>query len=231
MIRYRYFLYTAAAFLTLSAPIEAAQITFNTDPFEGSDALTTPGRQVVGGEVFIDFSPASDTFAFDADVFGIGNSLLVFNGLAADIPATGVNLIVLRTFDNDADTDTPFGAGNAANLIADQITTQTPGFFIYFNSGLDLARLVFSTDLSDNASDLKILARMTNLAGQDGRDALESFTGSNFALLPAEVPEPSTFLLMMIAIGALFARAFNVRQSPKIGSHKGIFTTFNFRDA
>ena len=212
MIRHRYFLYAAAAFLTLSAPVEAGQITFNTDPFEGSDALTTPGRQVVGGDDFINFTPASDTFAFDEDVFGFGNSLLFFNGLAADIPATGVNLIVLRTFDNDADAATPFGAGNAANLIAAQITTPTPGFFIYFNSGLDLARLVFSTDLNDNTSDLKILARMTNLAGQSGKDALATFTSANFAVLPAEVPEPSTFLLMMIAAGGLFAWARNVRQ-------------------
>ena len=35
---------------------------------------------------------------------------------------------------------------------------QGPGFFIYFNSGLDLPRLVYSTDLSDNTADLKVLA-------------------------------------------------------------------------
>jgi len=106
-----------------------------------------------------------------------------------------VNAIVLQTFDNDANPMTPFGAGNAASLIAGQITSSDPGFFIYFNSGLNLARLVFSTDLGDSTADLKILARMTNLTGQAGRDAIPTFTASNFAA----VPEPSSFLLIAAA--------------------------------
>jgi hypothetical protein len=110
-----------------------------------------------------------------------------------------VNVVVLETFDDDNNPLTPFGAGNAANLIAARITAPGPGFFIYFNQGLNLPRLVFSTDLNDNTADLKILARMLNLTGASGRDALETFTASNFTLTTDEsstVPEPSTLLLL-----------------------------------
>ena len=89
-----------------------------------------------------------------------------------------VNVIVLKTFDNDNDPVTPFGAGNAASLIANQVTSSGPDFFIYFNQGLDLPRLVYSTDLDTNTADLRILTRMTNLAGNPG--TLAGFTSANF---------------------------------------------------
>jgi hypothetical protein len=116
-----------------------------------------------------------------------------------------VNIIVLETLDNDANPATPFGAGSAANLIAGQIMTPGPGFFIYFNSGLDLPRLVFSTDLDDNTADLKVLFRMTNLSGQPG--GLATFTESNFAF----VPEPST-LMLLAAAGMLWVGRTVVRR-------------------
>jgi hypothetical protein len=190
--------------LVLATNANAAAISFATDPFAGSDALTTPGRQIVAGETFIDFNIATDVFVFDPAFFDV-TAIDFINAAALDIPASGVNTIVLRTFDNDADPATPFGAGSAANLIAAQITSFTPGFFIYFNSGLDLPRLVYSTDLSDPAADLKILARMTNLPGQGGRDALATFTAGNFVL--RQVPEPSSALLLMLGLGLTAARA------------------------
>ncbi len=193
----RFSLYSAAALLTFGTALQATTFTFDTDPFAGSTALTTPGRQVVGNELFVTFNTATDVFAFVPGVFGVSNQVLFLNGVAASIPTGGLNVIVLRTFDNDNNAATAFGAGNAANLIADQITTSGPGFFIYFNSGLDLPRLVYSTDLNDNTADLKILARITNLTGQGGRDALPGFTAGNFAM----VPEPSSLSLM--AAGAL----------------------------
>jgi hypothetical protein len=191
----------AAVLLTLSATATATTFTFNTDPFAGSDALTTPGRQVVGGEAFITFNIATDVFALGQAVFGVGDEVLFANDVAGNLPTGGVNVIVLQTFDNDGDPTTPFGAGNAANLIADRITSPGPGFFIYFNQGLDLPRLVFSTDLNDSTADLKILFRMTNLTGQGGRDAIPTFTAANFAIT---VPEPST-LLLLLAAGVLWA--------------------------
>jgi hypothetical protein len=189
----------AAVLFTVATNASAATISFVTDPFEGSNALTTPGRQIVANELFTDFDIASDVFAFDPIVFGIGD-ILFANDVVGNLPTSGINTVVLRTFDNDADLTTPFGAGNAANLIAAQITSSAPGLFIYFNSGLDLPRLVYSTDLGDNTADLKILARFTNLGGQPGRDALAGVSAANFAINP--VPEPGSLLLITTA-GAL----------------------------
>jgi hypothetical protein len=201
-----------AAFLSLGTTVNATVISFETDPFAGTDVLSTPGRQIVGGENFIDFAIASDVFAFDPSVFGVGNQVLFANDLVGNLPTTDLNVVVLQTLDNDSDPTTPFAAGIAANLIAAQITDPGAGFFVYFNSGLDLPRLVYSTDLSDNQSDLKILARMTNLTGQGGRDALPTFTASNFAMITdsSSVPEPSSLSLM--AAGGLWGYTYMRRR-------------------
>lgn len=181
--------YVFASLVALHASAGAAVITFDSDPFEGSSALTTPGRQIVGNELFTTFNVATDVFAFNSAVFGI-DSILFANSLVANLPVSNVNVIVLQDLDSDANPATPFGAGIAANLIAAQITAPGPGFFVYFNQGLDLPRLVFSTDLSDNTSDLKILARLTNLTNS----ALPTFTAANFAV--SKVPEPSSLALL-----------------------------------
>jgi hypothetical protein len=183
----------AAALLALPATVEADTISFSTDPFAGTTALTTPGRQIIGNELFTPFSPALDVFSFDVNTFGI-SSIHFANNTVGNLPTSGVNVIVLRTFDNDNDPTTPFNAGTAANLIAAQITSPGAGFFIYFNSALDLPRLVFSTDLNDNTADLKVLARMTNLTGPSGRDQLANFTAANFAI---QTPEPASALLLI----------------------------------
>ena len=195
----------AVLLLALGTTVNAATISFLTDPFAGSTALTTPGRQIVGGEPFVSFSVASDVFLFDPAIFGVGSQVLFANNTAGNLPTSGVNVVVLQTTDDDANAATPFGAGSAANLIANQITSPGPGFFIYFNSGLNLPRLVFSTDLNENTADLKILARMTNLAGDTS--ALATFTSSNFQM----IPEPSSFILMTAA-GVLSACAYAVRR-------------------
>ena len=188
-------LIATAALVTIVSTAEAAVFTFATDPFAGSTALTTPGRQVVGDEVFIDFDTAVDLFRLDADTFGVSPPVAFANDIAANLPASGVNVVVLQSLDNDNDPSTAFNAGIAANLIAAQITDPGPGFFIYFNSGLNLPRLVFSTDLSDNTADLKVLARMVNLTGNTS--ALSTFTSDNFEI--TQVPEPSSVLLLSVA--------------------------------
>lgn len=206
--------YVAAALLTLSATVNAATFRFVTDPFAGSDALTTEGRQVVGGEPFITFDIASDIFSFEPSIFNVGDDVLFANDVASNLPTSDVNVVVLQSFDNDDDPTTAFNAGSAANLIADQVMAPGAGFFVYFNSGLDLPRLVYSTNLDDNTADLKILARMTNLTGQAGRDAFPTFTESNFAIEP--VPEPSSMLLMSAA-GAFWACGYVLRRRQSRG--------------
>jgi len=187
----------------------ATPFRFDTDPFAGTNVLNTAGRQIVGGEDFINFSTASDVFSLNSTVFGVGSSVNFFNGVASAIPTSGVNVVVLQTFDDDNNTQTPFGAGNAADLIANRITTPGPGFFIYFNQGLDLPRLVFSTDLNDGNADLKVLARMLNLTGQTGRNAIPGFTAANFDITTSTaVPEPSSLSLGLA--GMLFAGCFHI---------------------
>lgn len=185
-----------AAALMLGASAQAATFTFAGDPFAGSTAPATAGRQVVGGEPSITFAPAADVFSFEGSFFAFVDDIAFANGAIGSIPAAGTRVAVLRTFDNDSNAATPFGAGNAANLLAEQITTPGAGLFVYFNSGLDMARLVYSADLSDGTADLKILARMTNLSGAAGREAMAQFTAGNFAFAAAPVPEPETFLLL-----------------------------------
>jgi hypothetical protein len=200
-----------AAGLSVSSTAQAATITFNTAPFAGTTALETNGRQIVGGEPSIAFNPAVDVFAFDSSIFDFGGSIGFFNGLVGSLPASGIEAIVLGTFDDDANAGTPFGAGNAANLIAAQVTSDGAGVFIYFNSGLDLARLVYSTNLNENTADLKILARMTNLSGPAGREALASFTAANFQVVATPVPEPAT-LTLLASVGGLFIARRLVRR-------------------
>jgi hypothetical protein len=208
---FRSLVHPFAASLMLAAAAHAATVSFVTDPFAGTDALTTPGRQIVGNELFTDFDISSDVFSFDPAAFGLGGGIVFANDEVGNLPASGVNVIVLQTFDNDGDPGTPFGAGTAANLIAAQLTSPGAGLFIYFNSGLDLPRLVFSTDLSDATADLKILARLTNLGGAAGRDAIPTFTAANFQL--ASVPEAGGVLTLVLAFGALVAaRQFSGRR-------------------
>ena len=196
------------ALAVMCSTAHATTFTFDTDPFAGTPVLNAPGRQVVGGEEFINFSIAHDVFSLDPTVFGTGGTVNFANAMASALPTSGVNVVVLENFDDDNNSLTPFGAGNAANLIASRITTPGAGFFIYFNQSLDLPRLVFSTDLSDNTADLKILARVLNLNGQTGRNALPTFSASNFTMASG-VPEPSSLSMMafgLVGVGGYFVR-------------------------
>jgi hypothetical protein len=202
-MRYPTFCGAAIVLIALSSTASATTFTFDTDPFAGTPVLNAPGRQIVGGEDFISFSTATDVFSLESTVFNVGSDLNFVNASVNSIPNNGENVVVLETFDNDNNPLTPFGAGQAADLIASRITTPGPGFFIYFNQSLDLPRLVYSTDLSSNTSDLKILARMLNLNGAEGQNALRNFTAANFEISTAAstAPEPATLLLMLSALG------------------------------
>jgi len=187
-----------ASLALLAAAAQAAPVLINTDPFTGSTALATPGRQVFSGQerLLPSFNLGQDSFVFDLGAFSAyGVSALSFlNAPASAIPGSGFNLIVLQDTDNDGNAATPFGAGNAANLIAGRINTDGAGFFIYKNSVLDVDRLVFSTNLNDAGADLSVLARITSPTGQAAIDALPRFTAANFVV--ATVPEPSSLALL-----------------------------------
>ena len=202
-MRYSTFYYVAAALLGLSSAANADIFRFDTDPFAGTPVLNVPGRQIVGGEDFISFLTNRDVFSLESTVFGVGSAVNFVNASASNLPTGGVNVVVLETFDNDNNPLTPFGAGQAADLIADRITTPGPGFFVYFNQSLDLPRLVYSTDLSSNTADLKILARMLNLNGAEGRNALPNFTAANFDITTtaSPVPEPASVFIALPILG------------------------------
>ena len=211
----------AASWLALAEPASAATFAFATDPFTGSTALGTPGRQIVGSEPTISFDIANDVFAFERSVFDLSGGVSFANGPVSGFPTSGLNVAIVGDLDNDGNPATPFGVGIAANLLADRITSPGAGLFIYFNSGLDTPRLVYSTDLSDNQADLKILARLTNLAGNPG--ALANFTASNFAFFNA-VPEPASWAMMISGfglVGAASRRRQRANNQLRLGSqHK-----------
>ncbi|MGH9324619.1 MAG: hypothetical protein ACRD21_09180 [Vicinamibacteria bacterium] len=92
----------AVVLSALSSTVNATTFSFNTDPFAGSDALITPGRQVVGDETFIDFIIPSDVFAINRNAFGVDEILFV-NDLTGNLPTGGANVVVLQTTDDDSD--------------------------------------------------------------------------------------------------------------------------------
>jgi Ca2+-binding RTX toxin-like protein len=133
-----------------------------------------------------DFSFTDDRFVLDAASFGVAQAVsfvsLDANAMGASI-ASGANVIVLRNADNDGNPATAFNARSAATQIAGLTDGDRPGFFVYFNSVLQVNRLVFSSNLNDPNAPLQIIARLTDLTGQAAIDALARFSADNFAFL------------------------------------------------
>jgi hypothetical protein len=204
----------AIMLLAWCSAARAASISFSSDPFEGTSVRDVPGRQVVGGELFIAFHTDTESFVFDDVGFGMGSQIHFANGVFNAIPPSGVNAVVLQSTDNDENPLTPFGAANAADLLASRIADPGAGVFVYFNSSLNLARLVYSSDLSSNTADLKILARILNLTGREGITALPTFSAENFEISNGQtVPEPSTFALFGVGISLVVTMARNRRRT------------------
>lgn len=197
----------ALGFASLATPAaRAATVTFDTNPLIGAPGVV-PGdnlRQVFGGaEVTIPtFTPGTDRFALDLAAFGVTGPIGFVNALAAALPGGGVNVIVLQDSDNDGNPATPFNAAAAANLVAAEIDEAGAGFFLYFNSVLQVNRLVFSDDLSVATADLAILARIAAPTGPAAIAALPGFTAAEFIEVPAPAALP-TLLAGLALLGLL----------------------------
>ena len=153
------------------------------DPFEGRD-VSGFERQIIGGEDFIeDFDFTQDTYSFNAADFdlvdGVNFAAVNANDPDASI-APGTNVIAVLNSNDASDPDAPFAAGTAANQIAELTSEDGAGFFVYFNSELEVNRLVYSANLNNPDADLKIVSRQTDLTGQDAIDALQNFSADNF---------------------------------------------------
>jgi len=187
---YRFKLLLIALFAMAGANAWAVDFKFDAPPFAGTPVLTIPGRQIVGGEQFLPgFNFNRDTLVFNGEAFQMGNQVNFANGLANTLPTGGANVIVLQTTDNDNNPATPFGASNAADLIAARVTQPGAGVFIFMNNDLNLRELAFSSDLRDNTSDIRILARFLDPMGQAAINTLPNFTAGDFRI--TSVPEPS----------------------------------------
>jgi PEP-CTERM motif len=189
----------AAGALLAAAPAFAANVVFNTNPFAGSSADPNDGVRTIFGGVerqLPSFDIANDRFVLDGTVFGLGGGIQFTSGLVSALPDGGVNVVVLQSTDNDNNPATAFGAGTAASLIASAIDQDGAGFFIYHNSGLQVNRLVYSTNLNSATADLSVLARITSPTGALAIAALPTFTADNFA-----VPEPGTWALALLGLG------------------------------
>lgn len=195
----------AAALAGAAAPASAAidtVFTFVSDPFKDTDVLNMPGRQIVENDRVFTFDPATAAFGFDPVAYGI-SKLEVVNAPATELPASGFNVIVLRTMDDDDDPATPFGPAAAADLIAGAIDGPGAGFFLYYDSEMNAPRLVYSTDLSVSTADLRVLARLSNYTGNP--ELLAQLRPVNFRILGdvVEVSEPSGLALVLGAAAVL----------------------------
>ena len=167
---------------------------FSGDPFApnvagGPMRIAGDGvRQIVNGADIAtdnvqDFNTANDRFVFDANDLGL-SEIRFFNGTQADgstaLSHVGdANVIIVGSFAN---------AAAAANAIAVASDLDEAGAFVYFNSTLNINRLVYSENLgADNgagvgAGDFSVLAALRNTTGQDAIQLLPSFQSNNFAL-------------------------------------------------
>ena len=203
-------LYVATSLLTMAATVNAATLIFDSNPLPVPDP-TPATREVVGGlGTEFNFALASDVAAIDFGAFGVG-PLMFRSDTAANLPSSGVNFVVLQEF------GPPMNAGIAQDLIGGAITDPGPGFFIYFNTGLGVPRLVFSRDLSDPDADLAILGRLVGLTQAD----VPLITSANIAAIPEPLelcPDVGAFVVVWFLLGCVPAPSPIVRSEPVGGA-------------
>ena len=162
-----------------------------------------------------EFDTGSDRYNIFADTFGVVDSL-VFQNVFADSGNVidGANVIVLQNSDNDSNAGTVFNARSAAGVIAGNTGADRAGFFVYFNSALNINRLVFSTNLNDSLALLTILAANLSPVGADAIAQLPTFSERNFEF--SEVPIPGALPLFLAGLGLSgFAAARRSKEGPR----------------
>ena len=128
------------------------------------------------------------------------------------MPTSGVNLIVIQ------DTGTSFNAGQAANAIANAVTADGAGFFVYHNVLLGMNRLVYSTNLNVNTADLAVLARIEAPFGTEALQALSGFSANNFALTSAVLVGCTTHAGFGTGASCMLRHTETTQVSPSISS-------------
>lgn len=162
-----------------------------------------------------EFDVNEDVFSLNPDAFpGVSEELNFFNGLAADL-TDGFNVIVLQNADDDNNPATAFNARSAARLIGAQINEDIAGFFVYFNSALNINRLVFSANLNNGEGAIDVLAAILAPTGSDAVAALPTFTEDNFDI-SSEIPWQTDAAAggSVLLLGALAYR--RVRKNQKV---------------
>ncbi|MEM9837873.1 MAG: VPLPA-CTERM sorting domain-containing protein [Pseudomonadota bacterium] len=147
------------------------------------------------------FDTATDRFLIATDSFGFDDSLKFLNTDSNGIDDIA-NLIVLQDSDDDNDMNTVFNARSAARLIGAGTDVDRDGFFVYYNSALNINRLVYSSNLADGNASFQIIAAILDPTGQNAIAALPTFTDANFG----QVPVPAAAVLFggaMAGFGAL----------------------------
>jgi serralysin len=148
---------------------------FTEDPFAGGTPVTAANGIAVLNQpdILTDFQAGTDTLFFDHTKLEI-NQFLFASGSIDDALSSfngNSNLIVL--------TDSFANAASAAKgLDNNAAVTADAGIFVYFNSTLGFARVVYSQDLSDGGP-ISVLGNLTNITNPAD---LASFTQQDFAL-------------------------------------------------
>jgi serralysin len=127
-------------------------------PFSGGTPTTAPnGIQVLNQpDVITDFEAGGDRLVFSRSQLGV-NDLKFTSGNNLDSFGTAdANLIVLTDF------SAPNAASAAQGLANNASVTADAGLFVYFNSTLGFARVVYSQDLSDGGP-ISVLGNLTNI--------------------------------------------------------------------
>lgn len=192
----------ALALLLAPLAASATDTSFSTNPFAGSTANPDDGVRTIVSSQQLSlpvFNVHGDRFVFDTSAFALNGGLSFASGLSSSLPTSGANLIVIQ------DTSASFNAGQAANAIANALSTDGAGFFVYHNVLLGMNRLVYSTNLNLNTADLAVLARIETPFGGEALQALDGFNAGNFALTTA-VPEPASVALLLAGLGVVAAR-------------------------